>query len=224
MITGEAVRSFTLMFLQLWNFDGNQLEDYQRYLGEPKPIENTKGYILPYGDSPLDDERVGENVYLDMIASAKDYVYIMTPYLILDDSMVSGLCFAAKSGIDVRIMMPHIPDKKYAYALARTYYEELIRTGVKIYEYTPGFVHSKVFISDDVKATVGTVNLDYRSLYLHFENGVYLFGGDAVHEVKRDFMETLEKCQLITLEDAKNMTLMQRFVGRFALRLFAPLL
>ncbi len=167
---------------------------------------------------------MGENVYLDMIASAKNYVYIMTPYLILDDSMVTELCFAAKSGIDVRIMMPHIPDKKYAYALARTYYEELIQAGVKIYEYTPGFVHSKVFVSDDLKATVGTVNLDYRSLYLHFENGVYLFDCDAVQEVKQDFLQTIESCQVITLEMAKNMTLAQRFVGRFVLRLFAPLL
>ncbi len=224
MVTGEAVRSFTLMFLQLWNFDEIAEEDYSRYLNEPTPIENAKGYIMPYGDSPLDEERVGENVYLDMIASAKNYVYIMTPYLILDDSMVTELCFAAKSGIDVRIMMPHIPDKKYAYALARTYYEELIQAGVKIYEYTPGFVHSKVFVSDDLKATVGTVNLDYRSLYLHFENGVYLFDCDAVQEVKQDFLQTIESCQVITLEMAKNMTLAQRFVGRFVLRLFAPLL
>ncbi|MDO4710816.1 MAG: cardiolipin synthase [Peptostreptococcaceae bacterium] len=224
MIRGDAVKSFTLMFLQMWNVDENVPEDYERYLRVPHGNDDCDGYVMPYGDSPLDNERIGENIYLDIIANAKKYVHIMTPYLILDDGMVSALAFAAKSGVDVKIIMPHIPDKWYAYALARTYYEDLIRSGVKIYEYTPGFVHSKVFVSDGAKATVGTVNLDYRSLYLHFENGVYLFGGDAVREVEHDFSETLKRSHLITAEEASKLSIGQKFVGRFVLRLFAPLL
>ncbi|MDO5061767.1 MAG: cardiolipin synthase [Peptostreptococcaceae bacterium] len=224
MIQGDAVKSFTLMFLQLWNVDENIPEDYERYLRMPHGNDDCDGYVMPYGDSPMDKEQIGENIYLDIIASAQKYVHIMTPYLILDDSMVSALSFAAKSGVDVVIMMPHIPDKWYAYALARTYYEELIRAGVKIYEYTPGFVHSKVFVSDGIKATVGTVNLDYRSLYLHFECGVYLFGGEVIREVDHDFNETLKRCHLITLEEAGKLSIGQKFVGRFVLRLFAPLL
>ncbi len=224
LIRGDAVRSFTMMFLQMWNVDETIREDYERYLYMPHGNDDLQGYVLPYGDSPLDNERVGENVYLDIINGAKEYVYIMTPYLILDDALIGAMQFAAKSGVDVIIMMPHIPDKWYAYTLARTYYEELIQAGVKIYEYTPGFVHSKVFVSDDKKATVGTVNLDYRSLYLHFECGVYLQGGNVIKEVKRDFTETLKRCHRITPEEARNLTLMQRFFGRFVLRLFAPLL
>ncbi|MDO5096044.1 MAG: cardiolipin synthase [Peptostreptococcaceae bacterium] len=224
MVKGDAVRSFTLMFLQMWNVDENIPEDYERYLRMPHGNTHCDGYMMPYGDDPFDYENVGENLYIDMIANAKEYVHIMTPYLILDDSMVNAMSFAAKSGIDVVVMMPHIPDKWYAYALARTYYEELIRAGVKIYEYTPGFVHSKVFVSDGMKATVGTVNLDYRSLYLHFECGVYLYGSEAVKEVEWDFKETLKRCHLITLEEAANFGLLQKIIGRFVLRLFAPLL
>lgn len=224
MIQGDAVKSFTLMFLQMWNVDENVPEDYERYLRVPHGNDDCDGYVMPYGDSPLDNEPIGENIYLDIIASAQKYVHIMTPYLILDDSMVSELSFAAKSGVEVIIIMPHIPDKWYAYALARTYYEELIRAGIKIYEYTPGFVHSKVFVSDGIKATVGTVNLDYRSLYLHFECGVYLYGGEVIREVEYDFRETLKRCHLITLEEAGKLSLGQKFVGRFVLRLFAPLL
>lgn len=224
MIKGDAVRSFTLMFLQMWNVDENNPEDYERYLRMPHGNTNCDGYMIPYGDAPFDNENIGENIYLDMISNAKKYVRIMTPYLILDDSMVNAMSFAAKSGVEVIVMMPHIPDKWYAYALARTYYEELIRAGVKIYEYTPGFVHSKVFVVDGEKATVGTVNLDYRSLYLHFECGVYLYASEAVKEVEWDFKETLKRCHLMTLEEAANFGLIQKFIARFVLRLFAPLL
>lgn len=224
MIQGDAVKSFTLMFLQMWNVEETIVEDYIRYLAMPHGNTKSDGYVMPYGDSPLDNERVGESIYIGLISNAKKYVHIMTPYLILDDQMVAAMSFAAKSGVDVVILMPHIPDKWYAYTLARTYYEELIRAGVKIYEYTPGFVHSKVFVVDDEVATVGTVNLDYRSLYLHFECGVLLYNSKGVHYVEKDFKDSLAVSHLITLEEAANLSLVQKFVGRFILRIFAPLL
>ena len=224
MVKGDAARSMTLLFLQMWNVDSNYQEDYTQYIRVPHGNTAFDGYIMPYGDDPFKDERIGENIYMDMINSAEKYVHIMTPYLILDDQMISAMSFAAKSGVDVKIIMPHIPDKWYAYTLARTYYEELIRSGVQIYEYTPGFIHGKVFVSDDVKATVGTVNLDYRSLYLHFENGVYLYRSHVIEDIERDFCETLAKSQLVTLEYAADMPMIQKFIGRFILRIFAPLL
>lgn len=224
MIQGDAVRNFTLMFLQMWNVDSETEEDYVQYIRQPHGNQFVDGYIMPYGDDPFEPERVGENIYLDIINSAEKYVHIMTPYLIVDDQMASAMSFAAKSGVKIKIIMPHIPDKWFAYTLARTYYEELIRAGVEIYEYTPGFVHSKVFVSDNVKATVGTVNLDYRSLYLNFECGVYLYRSQVIEDIARDFNETLAKSHLITLEDAVSIPMMQKFVGRFILRIFAPLL
>ena len=169
-IEGDAVQSFTMMFLQMWNITERQPEDYAKYLTEKQPGFSRKdGYIIPYGDSPFDHENVGEEVYFHILNHAKKYVHIMTPYLILDNEMIDALTRAAKGGIEVQIIMPHIPDKPYAFYLAKTYYEELIAGGVEIYEYTPGFVHAKVFTSDDDTATVGSINLDYRSLYLHFE-------------------------------------------------------
>lgn len=224
MVKGDAVRSFTLLFLQMWNVDNGNHEDYAQYIRVPHGNTAFDGYIMPYGDNPFKSERIGENIYMDIVNSAERYVHIMTPYLILDDQMMSAMSFAAKSGVEVKIIMPHIPDKWYAYTLARTYYEELIKSGVQIYEYTPGFVHSKVFVSDDVKATVGTVNLDYRSLYLHFENGVYLYRSHVIEDIANDFCETLAKSQLVTLEYAADMSMWQKFIGRFILRIFAPLL
>lgn len=224
MIEGDAVKSFTLMFLQMWNIGETEIEEYEKYMNVERQRATSDGYMIPYGDSPLDNTQMGENIYLDIIANSRDYVHIMTPYLVLDDSMVSSLIFAAKSGVDVKIIMPHIPDKWYVYTLARTYYRELIKYGVKIYEYIPGFVHSKVFLSDDSKATVGTVNLDYRSLYLHFECGVYLYGGSVINDIKEDFSETLKKCKRITVEEAEESNFFKRIVGRFVLRIFAPLL
>ena len=168
-IEGDAVQSFTMMFLQMWNITERQPEDYAKYLTEKQPGFSRKdGYIIPYGDSPFDHENVGEEVYFHILNHAKKYVHIMTPYLILDNEMIDALTRAAKGGIEVQIIMPHIPDKPYAFYLAKTYYEELIAGGVEIYEYTPGFVHAKVFTSDDDTATVGSINLDYRSLYAVF--------------------------------------------------------
>ena len=171
----------------------------------------------------MDDENVGELVYTDILNTARDYVHIMTPYLILDHEMITALTYAARRGVDVKIIMPGIPDKPYAFALGKTYYPELLRAGVKIYQYVPGFVHAKVFVSDDEKAVVGTINLDYRSLYLHFECAALMYKVKEIEKVEKDFQETLKQCREITMEDYKNENMITRFGGRI-LRLFAPLM
>lgn len=227
MLKGDAVTSFTMMFLQLWGVTEREKEDYGRFL-PPKDYRlpegaDCTGFVMPYADSPLDGENVGEQVYLDILGHAKRYVHIMTPYLILDDVTLAALKYAAKRGVEMIIIMPHIPDKLYAYLLARTYYEELLRAGVQIYEYTPGFVHAKMFISDDEKAVVGTINLDYRSLYLHFECAAYLYKNTAVLTVEEDFQSTLGMCCPVTLEECRRYSPLKRFAGQ-ALRLFAPLM
>ena len=224
MLRGDAVQSLTMIFLQMWNVDERRAEGYGRYLTPKRPgFKRELGYVIPYADSPFDNENVGEEVYFHILNHAKKYVHIMTPYLILDNEMITTLTRVAKSGIEVVIIMPHIPDKWYAFAVAKTYYKELIEGGVQIYEYTPGFVHAKVFVSDDDTATVGTVNLDYRSLYLHFECAAYLYKNNTVYTVEEDFQETLGKCRLITLDDCRRYSPVKRFAGK-ALRLFAPLM
>lgn len=227
MVRGDAVDSFTMMFLQMWSISERVKDDYARYL---KPADyqypqdlNWQGFVVPYGDSPIDQEPVGANIYKDILNQATKYVHIMTPYLILDDEMVSALTYAAKRGVETVIIMPHIPDKVYAYLLARSYYQELIEDGVKIYEYTPGFVHAKVFTSDDEKAVVGTINLDFRSLYLHFECGTYMYRNAAVKTVEEDFQDTLKMCRMITLEDCREYPVIKKVAGSM-LRLFAPLM
>lgn len=227
MLKGDAVTSFTMMFLQMWNITEKEPEDYGRYLRDPEffypPELSMEGFVIPYGDSPLDQETVGELVYLDIINTARNYVHIMTPYLILNYELVQALQFAAKRGVETIIIMPHIPDKEYAFLLAKAHYEELIRAGVQIYEYTPGFVHAKVFTSDDEKAVVGTINMDYRSLYLHFECAAYIYRNEVIKDVERDFKETLAKSQVITLEECRHYPWYKKFAGR-VLRLFAPLM
>ena len=227
MLKGDAVNSFLMMFLQMWNITERKQDDYSRYAKSPDyyypPHLDMGGYVMPYGDSPLDEETVGQYVYMDILNEARYYVHIMTPYLILDSDMITALTFAAKRGIETVIIMPHIPDKIYAYLLARSYYAELLRAGVKIYEYTPGFIHAKVFTSDDEKAVVGSINLDYRSLHLHFECAVYLYRNRAVRQAELDFQETLEQCQMITLEDCKQYPVHRKLAGK-VLRLFAPLM
>ena len=187
------------------------------------PAGRLDGYFCPYGVSPFGEERVGKRVYLDILNTAQRYVHIMTPYLIPDYEMTMALIYAAKRGVDVRIIMPHIPDKKAVFALAKTYYNELLAAGVAIYEYTPGFVHAKIFVSDDEKATVGTVNLDYRSLFHHFECGVILYRNSEIRAIEKDYMKTLEKCQTVTTQDYAHQSLVNRLTGR-VLRIFAPLM
>lgn len=222
MVHGEAAQGFTMLFLQMWNSTEKQ-RVYEPYLTAVKAQGDPEGYVIPYGDIPTDRENVGEMVYLNIINQAKDYVYIMTPYLILDYEMVTALRFAAKRGVDVRIILPHIPDKKYAFVLAKNHYRELTEAGVKIYEYTPGFVHAKVFLSDDIHGVVGTINLDYRSLYLHFECAAYLYKVSALADIHRDFQETMEKSQLITINDITKRSLLSRIAGA-VLKVAAPLM
>ena len=221
MVRGDAAQSFTLMFLQMWNATEKQRD----YAPHPMPSPNVaaEGFVIPYCDSPLDNERVGEMVYLNILNQAKDYVYIMTPYLILDNEMLTALTFAAKRGVDVRIILPHIPDKRTAFTLAKSHYSELIRAGVKIYEYTPGFLHAKVFLCDDSQAVVGTINLDYRSLYLNFECAAYLYKVPALRDIWRDFQETMALSQQITAGDVKRLPLATRLAGKL-LKVVAPLL
>ena len=228
MLEGEAVRSFTLMFLQMWHIRDfkDTPEQYERYLAAPAPAPaqaNAPGFVIPYGDCPLDEDKVGERVYLDILAHATRYVHIMTPYLILDNEMENALCYAAQRGVDVRIIMPGIPDKEMPYALAKTYYPALLEAGVKIYEYLPGFVHAKVFVADDDTAVVGTVNLDYRSLYHHFECAAYMYKAACIPKIEEDFQKTMARCERITPQRLKMEPLRRKLIGP-ALRVIAPLL
>lgn len=223
MVQGDSVDSFTLMFLQMWNIN-EEHRTYMTNLYKSQPLkEATKEYVLPFGDSPLDNDKVGQMVYMDILNRAENYVHIMTPYLILDGEMVTALQFAAKRGIDVKIILPYIADKKLIFIQSRSHYKELIKAGIKIYEYTPGFMHAKVFASDDLKAVVGTINLDYRSLYHHFECGVYIEEGLTVLDIERDFNETLKKSQIITMDDIKKYNIIMTMMGK-VLRLIAPLM
>ncbi len=225
MLQGDAVRNLTVMFLSVWDIICGIDEDWsqfypQKYL--PQPVA-TDGYVQPYSDNPIDGEAVGETVYLNLITKAERYVYISTPYLIIDNEMIVALCNAAKAGVDVRILLPHIADKWYVHALSRAYYETLLEYGVKIYEYTPGFVHAKMFVVDDIYGTVGTVNLDYRSLYLHFECGTWMYRCRCIGQMKQDYLETLTRSEEVTLQYCRQIPWYLRLV-RSLLRLVAPLM
>lgn len=223
MVKGNAVQEFTLMFLQTWNsIEYQQDFEYCKYL-KTYPVVGNGGFMIPYGDGPHRDEPVAENVYKDILNNAKDYVYIMTPYLILDDEMEKTIMHAAMGGIDVRIILPHIPDKKIAFSIARTYYPNLLRAGVKIYEYEPGFIHAKTFLSDDKTAVVGTINLDFRSLYLHYECGVLFYRNEKLADIKKDFTDTFQKCIQVDIDYYRSISVVKRFFGRIW-RIFGPLM
>ena len=226
MLQGEAARSFTLMFLQMWHIRDlkDMPQQYDRYFSMPAMEKaHAPGFVIPYGDCPLDEDQVGKRVYLDILARARHYVHIMTPYLILDSEMENALCYAAQRGVDVRIIMPGIPDKETPYALAKTYYPALLEAGVKVFEYLPGFVHAKVFVADDDTAVVGTINLDYRSLYHHFECAAYMYKTACIGEIEADFQRTLARCEPVTRERLRQEPLRRRLIGP-ALRVVAPLL
>ena len=220
MLRGDAVQSFTLMFLQMWNLTEKTYGWDQTKIRVPATSD---GFVMPYCDCPLDSSKVGESVYMDILYRAKKYVHIMTPYLILDNELETALKYAAERGIDVTMILPGIPDKKGAYSLAKSHYKSLLESGVKIYEYTPGFVHAKVFVSDDVKAVVGTINLDYRSLYHHFECATYMYKTSCIKDIKIDFEDTLSKCSKVTPETIKNEKFSMKLRGAI-MKLIAPLL
>lgn len=221
-VKGPAVNSMLVTFLTNWNALRHEDDDYTLYYGKHTNIEEDDGYIIPYSETPLDFELTSQNVYMDILNRASEYVYIMTPYLIVDSEMLNCLIHTAKKGVDVRIILPGVADKIVVHMIGQSYYKQLIDAGVKIYEYTPGFVHSKVFISDDISCVVGTINLDYRSLYLHFENAVFLYDSSKVFDVKYDFIKTLNKCKRINEDEAEFSLVKTILVG--ALRIFASLM
>lgn len=223
-IRGEAVKSMTAIFLQMWNIFSKKKDDYEKYLAPRDSFfPDSEEYVIPYADAPGDGESLAKNVYLHMIYSAKKYVHIMSPYLVLDNETVTALTFAAKRGVDVKIIVPHIPDKKIPFAVARSFYKDLIPEGVKIYEYTPGFIHSKVMVVDDEATTVSTVNLDFRSMYLNFENGIFICGDETPLEVEKDFQDTIVISHRVKMDFYYELPRHYRFYGSF-MKIFGPLM
>lgn len=227
MLKGEAVWNMTAMFLHMWTVITGQKQpipfsDYLPHRYHPEDFPGS-GFVQPFSDSPLDHEVLGENVYLNIINHARHYVYICTPYLIVDNEMMTALCLAAKSGVDVKIMTPGMPDKKIVFLLTQSYYEQLLEAGVKIYEYQPGFLHAKSFVCDDEISVVGTINLDYRSLYLHFEDGVWMYKNDVIRDIRQDFVETLRYCRSVDLSFCRDRNMAVRG-AQSILRLLAPML
>ena len=221
-LEGEAVRSLTAAFLELWSVQNNQREDYRAYLDILHSVP-ASGFVQPFADNPLGQERAAEEVYLNLTSQSNKTLYFMTPYLIITDEMHRALRLAAKRGVDVRIITPGIPDKKTVYAVTRSYYAGLAAQGVRIYEYTPGFCHAKQCICDGRIATVGTSNLDYRSLYHHFENNVVLYGCDAIADIAADFENTFPQCREVTESYRSGRGAVLR-TWQYILRLFAPLM
>lgn len=218
-IKGKAVDSMLVTFLTNWNALRHEDEDYRNFMVEHR--EKVKdGFIIPYSETPLDFELTAQSVYMDILNRAQDYVYIMTPYLIIDEEMINCLIHTAKKGVDVKIIVPGVADKKIIHDIGESYYDQLIKGGVKIYEYRPGFVHAKVFVSDDISSVVGTINLDYRSLYLHFENAVLLYKSKKIMDIKKDFLNALEDS--VEIKHAR-FSLVKNFLMS-VLRIFASLL
>ncbi len=220
-VVGEAVWNYTVMFLTIWNAFHAEDEDLYKFKRSVK-TRNKDGFVVPYGETPLDNELTGEDIYLNIINQAQKYVYIFTPYLIIDTDVLNALSLAAKRGVDVRIVIPGIPDKKIVYTLSESYLELLVQGGVKIYKYSPGFVHAKVFVADDFMATVGTINLDYRSLYLHFECGIYMEGVECIKDIKKDVEDAIKVSHEVPLKEATPKFF--KAIWQAILRLFAPLM
>ena len=233
-LAGNGVWSLTITFLQMWEYATyhkkmiKKNDDYKVYAPDEKycaKFKDARGFVQPFADGPLTtpNETEAEYLYMQMINSAKSYVYITTPYLVPDNEMRTALRMAALSGVDVRIITPGVPDKKYVYLVTNSFYGVLIRAGVRIYEYVPGFIHAKNIVCDDETAIVGTVNMDFRSFYLHFENGVWMCGNHAVSEVREDFLKTLEYCREIDLPEWQKRPF-KRKIAQAVLNFFAPLL
>lgn len=224
-LEGRAVMSFSLMFMQMWNIYGKENMDYKSYLLEDPLREHKEhdGFVIPYADTPTTKSEIGKNVYEDIFQHATEYLHVMTPYFIVDREFLSLMKYTALRGIEVKMILPHIPDKKYAFLIAQTFYPELLEAGVKVYEFIPGFVHSKVMVADDRMGTCGSVNLDYRSFYHHFENGVILYENSSVKEIEKDFQQTLKQCMEVTPEYYQKIGVLKKLLGR-TLRLIAPLM
>ncbi len=223
-IEGSAVRGLTLMFLQLFDGTAKRLSDFSRYLDTEAEVFDEAGFVQPFYDSPrpLDSDQIGENVFLNMAGAAKKFLYVSTPYLIPDYNLLTAIANAAKRGVDVRLITPHIPDKKTVFRITRSNYAYLMRAGVRIYEYTPGFIHAKGWVADGEAAFVGTVNLDYRSLVHHFECGVMLYGTPSIADICADFEKTFAASQEMTPENCKQGRLPT--LGGAILNVFSPML
>lgn len=223
-IEGEAVKSLVALFISLWNMQDVKQLDCDEYLLSIHGGDCGNGYAIVFGDSPspIDTEDIGKTVYLNILNSSRDYVYICTPYLICDRELINAMCVASRRGVDVRIITPHIPDKKYVFLMTRSNYKRLIDAGVRVYEYTPGFIHAKSFVSDDKFAVCGTINLDYRSLVHHFECGAWMYDTECIMDMKNDFLDTAHKSQVISKKEAK----LNMFESAFAevMKVFSPLL
>ncbi|MBQ2854095.1 MAG: cardiolipin synthase [Oscillospiraceae bacterium] len=220
---GDAVRTLTAQFLETWNACTRKAEDVTPFLTVSHKAEGADCFVQPYEDNPLGGERTAESVYMNLIYTARKTLWVMTPYLIITDEMTNALGMAAKRGVDVRIITPGVPDKKTIYAVTRSYYAGLASQGVRIFEFTPGFCHAKQMLCDGRICSIGTSNLDYRSLYLHFENNVLLYGGEAVKDIARDFEELFPQCREVT-EKYRTGRSRALQLGQYILRLFAPLL
>ena len=220
---GAAVWNFTVMFLDHWNAFRPSEEDYTPFMPQAESLSaQSDGVIQPYGDSPLDEEALAETVYLNIINQAQRYVYIYTPYFAVGETMLEALKAAAKRGVDVRLVLPGIPDKKLVFRLTRSYYVPLLRAGVRIYEFTPGFLHAKCYVSDDRAAVVGSINMDYRSLFLHFECGALLLYNSQVIALRDDVLRTLPECREVQLADCR--TSLAGTLLDSVLRLLSPLM
>ncbi len=223
-ITGNGVKSFTEMFLKMWNVSDKRTDDGEsakKYFPALPYDAAGDTYCVPFSDDPINDEDIAESVFLDILNRSREYVYIMTPYFIINSSVLDAIKYAVKRGVDVRIILPHIPDKKYALNIARTYYKILIPLGVKIYEFSPGFIHSKVVAADGIKAVVGTINMDFRSMYLNYECALYIKNHPVIADIKKDFDETFDICEMISAD--KKYNIFSRIEG-LLLKLFAPLM
>ncbi len=221
-LRGAGVANMTEIFLEMWEYATRvAVTDHMQY--RPTISRPGDGYVQSFGDTPLDDVNVGETVYMQIINNARDYVYITTPYLVLDNEMITALTTAAQSGVDVRIITPGIPDKKYVYLVTRSFYPQLARAGVRIYEYTPGFLHGKMIVSDDDVAVVGTINMDFRSFFLHFECGTVLYGGKVIGDIKRDMLDTLAQSREIDQDWFRHVPWVSSVMASI-LRLLSPML
>jgi cardiolipin synthase len=221
MLKGDAVWSFIIMFLDMWQIITGEKLNYERYRSTETCTDD--GFFQPFDDNPVNRENVAESVYMQLINNAKRYIYITTPYLILDNEMATVLCIAAKSGIDVRIITPHIADKWFVHKVTRSNYHRLLEHGIKIYEYTPGFIHAKTLVCDDEAGIVGTVNMDYRSFYLQFECAVWIYKSSVLSDIKEDFLATLKICEKIDKEQWKKRGRFNK-IAEMLLNLFAPLM
>lgn len=221
-LTGPAVQSYTRMFTEFWNAFAAAPISKELLALPPMEVRENQGFVVSYYDSPLRTQAVSNEVYIDLLSQAEQYAYFFTPYLMPGEALLNAFVRAARRGVDVRIIMPGIPDKKLVFRMSHSFYPVLLEAGVKIYEYTPGFVHAKGCVIDDRVGTIGTVNLDYRSLFLHFENNSLFYGAPILRDIKADFLDTQVQCREMRLGENVNVNF-RHWMLDGVLRIFAPL-